>query len=394
MDSNLPPESEPAAPPPAPNAPPTIPPTHRPPPVITPGSPNRPPRRSGGWLIAVVLLVALLGVSLLFNLRGLVGGMANGRSLGDRSSGPRMDEVVLKDNDAANKIAVIDISGVISSQSLESGGLNMVTLVKEEFRRANNDRDVKAVLLKVDSPGGEVLAADDIAKVIGNFVEKSHKPVVVSMGSMAASGGYYVSAPCSWIVANELTITGSIGVIMHGYNYRGLLDKVGVRPEVYKSGKFKDMMSSTKSPEETSPEERQMVQSLIDETFDKFKTVVREGRRAAYRTNKEARREGRQLSPEWESYADGRILSGTEAYKLGFVDELGDFDKAVERAEELAHIRSKHANLISYQPVFDLANLFRLFGESNAKGVKIDLGIDMPKLQPGCMYFLAPTFFH
>ncbi len=224
MDSNLPPESEPAAPPPAPNAPPTIPPTHRPPPLIPAGAPARPARRSGGWLIAVVLLVALLGVSLLFNLRGLVGATTSGRSLGDRSSGPRMEEVVLKDNDAANKIAVIDISGVISSQSLESGGLNMVSLVKEEFRRANNDREVKAVLLKVDSPGGEVLAADDIAKVIGNFVEKSHKPVVVSMGSMAASGGYYVSAPCSWIVANELTITGSIGVIMHGYNYRGLLE--------------------------------------------------------------------------------------------------------------------------------------------------------------------------
>ncbi len=108
------------------------------------------------------------------------------------------------------------------------------------------------------------------------------------MGSLAASGGYYVSAPCDWIVANELTITGSIGVIMEGFNYRGLMDKIGVRPEVFKSGKFKDMLSPTKSPEETSPEEVQMVQHLIDETFAQFKGVVADGRHAAFHNSKQS----------------------------------------------------------------------------------------------------------
>src|SRR5271155_3607422 len=127
--------------------------------------------------------------------------------------------------------------------------------------------------------------------------EKCSKPVVVSMGSLAASGGYYVSAPCQWIVANELTITGSIGVIMHGLNYRGLLDKIGVRPETFKSGKYKDMMSPTKSQDEITPEEQQMVQNLINETFGKFKSVVADGRRAAYQSNEH---QGKMLSADWE----------------------------------------------------------------------------------------------
>src|SRR4029450_5729008 len=115
-------------------------------------------------------------------------------------------------------------------------------VVEEQFRRAAEDKRVKAVILKVNSPGGEVLASDDIYNIIEKFQNKTQKPVVAAMGSLAASGGYYVSAPCQWIVANEMTITGSIGVILHSFNYRGLMDKVGLRPVVYKSGKLKDML--------------------------------------------------------------------------------------------------------------------------------------------------------
>mgnify|MGYP001545180448 CR=1 FL=1 len=97
----------------------------------------------------------------------------------------------------------------------------MVDIIKAQLDRAADDRRVKAVILKVDSPGGEVMASDEINKAIMHFQEDSRKAVICSMGSLAASGGYYISAPCRWIVANELTITGSIGVIMHGWNYRG-----------------------------------------------------------------------------------------------------------------------------------------------------------------------------
>ena len=327
------------------------------------------------------------------NLKNLFGdAMSSAYGVSERTEGPNLQEAVIKDNESKNKIVVINVDGVISGQAVDGTGYSLVSIIKEQLRRAKKDASVKAVLLKVDSPGGEVLASDDIAKAIRKFKNDSGKPVVVSMGSLAASGGYYVSAPCSWIVANELTITGSIGVIMHGMNYRGLLDKVGVRPEVYKSGKFKDMLSGTKSPAETLPEEREMVQSMIDETFQKFKSVVKEGRQTAYNYNKAHGHEGQPLDSKWEDFADGRILSGNEAYRLGFVDEVGDFEKAVDRTHDLAKIRS--ANLVMYQPIFELSSLFRMFGKSDAKAVKIDLGIEIPKLRPGCQYFLAPNYLY
>src|SRR5205807_5034270 len=156
------------------------------------------------------------------------------------ASGPRLEEVIIEDNDAANKIAVVDIEGIITSKVIDGGGYNLVDIVKAQLKHAEDDDKVKAVILKVDSPGGEVLASDEIYRLISDFQKKSSKPVIGSMGNLAASGGYYVSAPCRWIVANDLTITGSIGVILHSWNYRGLMNKVGLRPDTYKSGKFKD----------------------------------------------------------------------------------------------------------------------------------------------------------
>jgi protease-4 len=343
-------------------------------------------------IAAIVILLVLLVMSVLFNFQQIFRTSVGRRVTSYRSTfGPRFEEVTVRESYSGNKIVVVPVEGIISGQSGDQGGYSMVTVIKEQLKRARKDSDVKAVLLKVDSPGGEVLAADEIAKAIRDF-EKSGKPVVVSMGSLAASGGYYVSAPCRWIVANELTITGSIGVIMHGLNYRGLLDKIGVQPEVFKSGKFKDMMSPTREPDQISPEEKQMVQDLINETFQKFKSVVREGRDAAYAENNQSNQKGKKLSADWEDYADGRILSGTEAKRLGFVDQIGDFDDAIDTTKKLVHIQS--AEVVEYQQIFELSNLFHLFGKSDAKAVKVDLGVDVPRLTPGCLYFLSPTYLH
>jgi protease-4 len=390
MDSNLPPGDSPPPAPAAPTAPPAPPPLNRPPPVIAPLPAPRRSRTGAGWKVFAIILVVLLALSLLFNMRHAVNSVVNLRSAASREAGPRLEETVLKDLNSDNKIAVIDIDGIITGEaSQEDGGYSMVEIIKEQLRLAKKDTDVKAVILRVDSPGGEVLASDEISNAIKQFQAKSGKPVIVSMGSLAASGGYYVSAPCEYIVANELTITGSIGVIMHGFNYRGLLDKIGVQPEVYKSGKFKDMMSGTREPDEVSPEERQMVQSLIDETFDKFKTVVADGRHASFQLNN---KQGQALSPDWADYADGRILSGKEAFRLGFVDDLGDFDVAVKHAQDLAHVKT--ANLVQYQPSFDISNLFHLFGQSNARAMKVDIGVEIPRLRAGYLYFLSPTYLH
>jgi len=345
-------------------------------------------------MVFAIILLLLLIVSVLFNAGALVTSVFHTKGVVSRTVGPRFEEVITEDNDAGDKLAVVDIQGIITSRITEQGGFNMVELIRAQLKRAQDDHKVKAVILKVDSPGGEVLASDEIYRAIWDF-QKKGKPVIASMGNLAASGGYYVSAPCQWIVANDLTITGSIGVILHSWNYRGLMNKVGLRPETYKSGKYKDMLSGERNPDEIPPEEREMVQTLIDQTYDRFKEVVAEGRKQAHSKNKDnkaAKDQGRPLTADWASYADGRVLSGSEAYKLGFVDQLGNFRDAVERAQALAGISS--ANLIEYRQHYDFSDLFRLFGKTEAPVVKVDLGMDVPKLQAGQLYFLSPTFTH
>ena len=341
-------------------------------------------------MIVSVILIVMLGFSWLIIIaqgvsHSIGGGFNRGLKNGTaREAGPKLDEVVLEDNDSKNKIAVITMDGIITGHSLDPAGNNMVDVIKAQLDRAKDDKRVKAVILKVDSPGGEVMASDEINKVIANFQADSKKPVICSMGSLAASGGYYISAPCRWIVANDLTITGSIGVIMHGYNFRGLMDKVGVAPMTFKSGKYKDMLSPDRAMNDIPPEEHAMVQALIDETFLKFKDVVRTGRAAAHEKNKA---EGKSLAADWEDYADGRVLSGTQALTLGFVDQVGDFDEAVKRTQKIAHILD--ANLIEYRERYDLSDFLSMFGQSGAAhDLKLDLGLDIPKLRAGCMYFL------
>jgi len=336
-------------------------------------------------MIAALVLLALLVVSVLGNVGYVLSDIVRVGGRHARAAGPRLEEAVLEDNSAVSKIAVIEVEGIIS-QMVERGGHNMVELIKAQLKEAAEDKRVKAVLLKVNSPGGEVLASDEINRAIADFQAKHGKPVIASMGSLAASGGYYVSVPCRWIVANELTITGSIGVILSTWNYRGLMDKVGLFPMVFKSGKFKDMLSGSRPPGSITEEERRMVQALIDEVYAKFKSVVAEGRD---RANKLNGKNGQKLSADWEEYADGRVLSGNEAFKLGFVDERGSFQTAVQRAKIIAGI--PEANLVEYRPRYDLADLFSLFGQTDAKVVKVDVGLEMPKLQAGQLYFLAPT---
>jgi protease-4 len=350
-----------------------------------------PPQKKGrGWKVSAFILLALLLVSLLFNVVHAVKSIFNVSMNAERSIAPKLEEVMLEDNDAKSKIAVIEVGGVITSEPDETG-YDLVELVKEQLKMADDDDRVKAVVLKVDSPGGEVLASDEIYRAIEDFQDETNgKPVVASMGNLAASGGYYISSPCRWIEANELTLTGSIGVIMHTWNYRTLMDKVGLDPVVYKSGKFKDMLSGERSPTEIPPEEHAMVQSLIDETYQKFKGVVAEGRKHAHELNKT---DGKALAADWEQYADGRVLSGTQALKLGFVDELGDFDDAVEKAGDLAGLgKDERVNLIEYQPRRDLSDLLRVFGKSSTPALKVDFGMNLPKLQAGQLYFLSPTF--
>lgn len=340
-------------------------------------------------MVLALVLMGLLAISLLGHLGSLVAGALSFAPTGGASGTPAFHEVLVEDNSSRDRIAVIGIDGLIYGGYIGAGQHSPVELVAHQLKRAREDSRVKAVILRVDSPGGEVLAADEIARAISEFQEKSGKPVVAALEGLAASGGYYVAAPCRWIVANELTLTGSIGVIMRGYNYRGLLDKVGVRPMVFKSGRFKDMLSGTKSAEETLPEEERMINVLIGETFERFKQVVAEGRQAATERNEG---QGRSLAEGWEQYADGRIFSGRQAHQNGFVDELGTFKTAVARARRLANLAS--ADVIRYQQPRGLGDLLPFLGRSGDTAVRIDLGLDAPEIDAGRLYYLFAPGLH
>ena len=363
------------------------PPPLTPPPVIAP-PPQSKPRKSRGWMIVAIILFVLLGFSwLVIIAQGVSHALTGGgfQTLNAREVGPKLEECLLENNGSHNKIAVIPVEGLISSHVADQAGNDMVDVIQAQLDNAADDDHVKAVILKVDSPGGEVMASDEINKAIVKFESGPNgKPVICSMGSLAASGGYYISVPCRWIVANKLTITGSIGVIMEGLNYRGLMDKIGVEPMVFKSGKYKDMLSGMRETNEIPAGEHEMVQNLINETYGVFTNVVADGRGAAY---VKSSGDGRALATDWTSYADGRVLSGTQALNLGFVDELGDFGTAVKRAEKIAGINN--ANLVEYRERYDFGNLLSMFGQSSkSPDIKLELGLDIPKLQAGAMYFL------
>ena len=343
--------------------------------------------RGRGWFFLSFILIILLGLTWL----GILGNLGNGLARKGTSADGLWQETVVRDNASTNqvKVALIEADGIISSLSLSSNRRGMASSIKRQLQLAAEDENVQGVLLRIDSPGGEVLASDEICREIQRFQKETGKPVVASMSGLAASGGYYIAAPCRWIVANPLTITGSIGVILHSYNYRGLLDKVGVQPQVFKSGRFKDMLSGEKPPEEILPETRKMFQAMIDEAFARFKEVVHEGRSWAQSQNNGA---GRALSEDWETYADGRILSGNQAFSFGFVDELGNFDKASERMEEILGVQG--FSLIQYQRHLGLGDFLQIFGSADSNRIEVDLGFDFSQIQAGRLYFLASNYLH
>ena len=210
------------------------------------------------------------------------------------------------------KIGIVEILGVISNSD------EILNHIKE-FRE---NETVRAIVLRIDSPGGVVAPSQEIYSEILKTVSK--KPVVASMGSVAASGGYYVAAAADKIVANPGTITGSIGVIMGYTNFEELLKKIGLAPVVIKSGKYKDMGSPTR---EMTDEEKKILQQFTDQVHHQFINAIVSGRKM-----------DRSVV---ESIADGRIMTGETAKSLGLVDKLGNLQDALTLAGTLSGIEGK-----------------------------------------------------
>jgi protease-4 len=350
------------------------------PPVIHPSLVTAPPRSRTGKYIFLIIIFLMAGIFILGGwFISSLGDLADSLTL---PAGTRYEEVTVRAGDSDQRIAVIRVNGIISSYG--SMGDSLVTQVKKQLDFAADDRRVKAVILRIDSPGGEVLASDEIARAIREFQEDTDKPVIASMGGLAASGGYYIAAPCEYIVANELTITGSIGVIMQSINMHGLMDKVGIQPITYKSGKNKNMLDPFSPPSETTDEQKQILQGFIDETYQRFVKVVEDGR-------------AKKLAKDWRDSADGRILTGKQAFKLGMVDQLGNFDDAVKFAEGVVSIGKGNARLVRHNPPVNFGGLLRLLGQANEQNpgttIKLDLGLDLPKLKAGVPYYLSLHLF-
>ncbi|HUO78163.1 MAG TPA: signal peptide peptidase SppA [Thermodesulfovibrionales bacterium] len=240
-----------------------------------------------------------------------------------------MIALLFRGSPMGDKVALVRIEGPIVDSK------NPIDEIKEYMK----DPSVKAIVLRVDSPGGAVAPSQEIYEEVRKAVAK--KKIVVSMGSLAASGGYYISAPASRIVANPGTLTGSIGVIMEIPNLEGLMNKVGVKTEVIKSGRHKDIASVFRG---IGREEREILQGVLDDVHDQFINAVAEGRKM--------------LPDQVKKLADGRIFTGKQAVGIGLVDELGNLEDAIKVAAKLSGIKGE-PGVVSKKEKFSFMDIVR-----------------------------------
>lgn len=252
-------------------------------------------------------------------------------------------EEVIEGDDLTNVIAVFDVEGTIQDTG-EASLLSSTTYNHRAFmdklKMAEENDDIKGIILRVNSPGGGVVESAEIHDKILD-IKKVKKPVYVSMGSVAASGGYYISAPADKIYASPETMTGSLGVIMQGYNYEKLAKKYGVEFETIKSGPHKDIMSPTR---EMTGDEREILQDMIDNSYNQFVKIIADGRGM---TEKEVR-----------EIADGRIYDGRQAKENHLIDDFGHLDDVI--AAMKTDIGNKDAQVIRYTDEAGFGSLFSM----------------------------------
>lgn len=289
--------------------------------------------------------------------------------------GPLQETVVSGKGDG--KVLLVEISGMISSQ--DGDGLmqapNLVASIKEQLTRAQQDDKVKAVVLRINTPGGTVTASDIIHHELKQFKAARKVPIVASIMDVGASGGYYIAASADTVMAHPSSVTGSIGVIMMTVNARGLLEKVGVEATAVTSGPRKDMGSPFRT---MTPEERAIFQGLIDSFYQRFLTVVQDGRP--------------QLEMEQiKKLADGRIYTGEQAKAAGLVDEIGYLEDAVEAAKKRAGLAE--AKVVMYRRPGEYSN--NVYSKLVAPGPLAGLGqLDLMSMirggSPQFMYLWMP----
>jgi len=329
------------------------------------GPPNWPPRRRGWGRIFVFFLLLALFVSVMLNLALGLSGLVAG------DNGVRVQEkYVSHAHVAPDKVVVLPIEGVI----LESAD----GFVKRAIDRATEDKSVKAIVLRVDSPGGSVSGSDFIYHHLKDLARTRKIPIVVSMGGIAASGGYYVSMAVGHepdVIFDEPTgFTGSIGVIIPSYNVAGLMDQYKVVDNSICSNPLKELGSPTK---EMTKEARKILQDIVDESFAGFKQIVRSGR------------EKFEKDPAaLDKLATGQIYTAEQALKNGLVDKLGFLEDAVNRAIELAKLDEKNVMVVKYAPETSLLSLLS-GAESHTSAAQFDLKTVLSAATPKAYYIVS-----
>ncbi len=316
-------------------------------------------RRSALGVFFIFMLLAVLGVSLLLNM-ALIGGNVFS------SDAERLvkEKYFSHQQRSENKIAILSVEGTI----LEGSGF-----IKHQIDRAMEDESVKAIVLRVNSPGGTITGSDYILHHLRELTKEREIPIVVSMGALAASGGYYVSMAVGdtpeAIFAEPTTWTGSIGVVIPHYDLSKMLTDWGIEQDSIASHRLKTMGSFAKPMTE---EERKIFQTLVDDSFVRFKDIIKEGRPKFKADPKSL-----------DKLATGQIYNAEQALKDGLVDKIGFIEAAVDRAIDLANLDPEDVTVVKYERELSLGAL--LMGESSGEG-KIDLAAILDVATPRAYY--------
>jgi protease IV len=281
----------------------------------------------------------------------------------------------------APKIAVIDVDGVLSTGpiiSLFGSGENPVSLLLEKLDLARADRSVKAVILRINSPGGTVAASELMHNEITSFRERTGKPVVAVMLDTAASGGYYIACACDEIVAQKSTVTGSIGVVMQLFDVTSAMAKIGIKPNTIKSGELK----AAGSPfEKLSDKDRDVFQGIIDEMYTQFVSVVSAGRPDL-------------TEDRVREIADGRVYTAAQALELGLIDRIATLRDVV--GDLKCRIGTKHVRLVAYsRPIGYMPNYYAAAPATDPRAstggsIRIDLPAWLAQPHARFMYLWVP----
>ncbi len=316
------------------------------------------------WVAMILLLLLTLGAFLAASIGALTLGQAG------KDSNPVEEKYHSLSSSAINKVAIIDVSGAI----IGSEGF-----VKWQMDRVRDDDNVKAIVLHVNSPGGTINGSDYIYRHLLKITEAKKIPLVVSMGALAASGGYYISMAVGnkekTIYAEPTTWTGSIGVIIPHYDLVGLMDKVDVQDDSIVSHPLKQMLSPTKHlPGKYRDEEHAILQQLVDSSFGDFKAIILSGR-------------PKLTADKLDALATGQIYTAKQAKEAGLVDEIGFLEDAIDRAMELASLNKTNTRVVKYTRPHGLIDIFGASESAQAqRGNARDLAAMLDMAAPRAWY--------